>query len=115
MKTEIILSLFLIGSVLVSGCTNNNNSQLANPSATFCVEQGYEYEIRDGVNGQSGFCLFDDGTECEGWAYYYGTCTEENASACKDLCGDGECSEIVCEAVGCPCAEDSESCPIDCQ
>jgi hypothetical protein len=34
--------------------------------------------------------------------------------ACKDLCGDGRCEEIVCMAVGCPCAESRQSCPQDC-
>ncbi len=33
---------------------------------------------------------------------------------CKDLCGDGICQEIVCEASGCPCAETKDSCPKDC-
>lgn len=33
---------------------------------------------------------------------------------CKDLCGDGTCQEIVCMAVGCPCAESAASCPEDC-
>jgi len=34
---------------------------------------------------------------------------------CKDLCGDGICQEIVCMAIGCPCAETPESCPQDCE
>lgn len=34
--------------------------------------------------------------------------------ACKDLCGNGTCQEIVCMAIGCPCAETKESCPQDC-
>lgn len=33
---------------------------------------------------------------------------------CKNLCGDGICQEIVCMAIGCPCAETLESCPNDC-
>lgn len=33
---------------------------------------------------------------------------------CKDLCGDGECQEIVCMAIGCPCSETKDSCPQDC-
>lgn len=33
---------------------------------------------------------------------------------CQDLCGDGICQEVVCEAIGCPCAETSMSCPQDC-
>lgn len=35
--------------------------------------------------------------------------------ACKDLCGDGICQEIVCMAIGCPCAETKETCPEDCK
>jgi hypothetical protein len=34
--------------------------------------------------------------------------------ACKNLCGDGQCQEIVCMAVGCPCAENHATCPKDC-
>lgn len=34
---------------------------------------------------------------------------------CKDLCGNGHCEEIVCMAIGCPCAESHESCPADCK
>jgi hypothetical protein len=34
--------------------------------------------------------------------------------ACKDRCGDGECQEIVCMAVGCACPETQDSCPQDC-
>lgn len=36
-------------------------------------------------------------------------------SSCKDKCGDGVCQEIVCMAVGCPCAENKISCPKDCK
>ena len=36
-------------------------------------------------------------------------------SACRDLCGDGTCQEMVCMAVGCPCAESATSCPSDCK
>ena len=34
---------------------------------------------------------------------------------CKNLCGNGKCEEIVCMAIGCPCAETAESCPQDCK
>lgn len=36
-------------------------------------------------------------------------------AACKDVCGNGQCEEIVCMAVGCPCAESPQSCPQDCK
>ncbi|HMO01406.1 MAG TPA: hypothetical protein PKD37_04605 [Oligoflexia bacterium] len=35
-------------------------------------------------------------------------------AACSNLCGDGKCQEVVCMAVGCPCAETRDSCPQDC-
>ena len=34
---------------------------------------------------------------------------------CKDLCGNGECEEIVCMGSNCPCAESSATCPADCK
>jgi hypothetical protein len=33
---------------------------------------------------------------------------------CEDRCGDGQCQEIVCMAIGCPCAESPMTCPKDC-
>lgn len=39
-------------------------------------------------------------------------CIEE--PVCEDRCGDGVCQEVVCEAIGCPCAETSFTCPEDC-
>jgi len=33
---------------------------------------------------------------------------------CKNVCGNGQCDEIVCMAIGCPCAETAASCPQDC-
>lgn len=39
---------------------------------------------------------------------------EPPSETCKNLCGDGQCQEVVCLAVGCPCAETARSCPQDC-
>lgn len=38
-----------------------------------------------------------------------------SGKVCKDMCGDGVCQEIVCMAVGCPCPETPDTCPIDCK
>lgn len=40
--------------------------------------------------------------------------TQPPDSSCKDVCGDGICQEIVCMAIGCPCAESKMTCPEDC-
>jgi len=34
---------------------------------------------------------------------------------CENLCGDNQCQEIVCQAIGCPCAETKATCPEDCK
>ena len=34
---------------------------------------------------------------------------------CKNLCGDDQCQEVVCQAIGCPCAETTSTCPQDCK
>jgi putative hemolysin len=49
---------------------------VANPASTFCIENGGKLEIRDDATGQSGYCIFDDGTECEEWEYYRGECMD---------------------------------------
>ncbi len=49
---------------------------IANPAAVYCREQGQTYEIRTALTGdQYGVCLFDDGSECDAWAYFRGSCT----------------------------------------
>lgn len=87
--------------------------QLSNPASVYCQEQGGVLEIRETINGQRGFCIFDDSTECEEWKFFNSEC-KKGDNFCKDLCGDGICQEGVCAAVGCPCSETSKSCPEDC-
>jgi len=52
-------------------------------------------------------CLSKDGT-----VHTRASAVEKS---CKDMCGDGQCQEIVCQALGCPCAESPASCPTDCK
>jgi len=49
------------------------------------------------------------GPNCE-----FAACSSGGEEACKNLCGDGTCEEVVCMAIGCPCAESAQSCPQDC-
>lgn len=53
---------------------------MANPASQFCVEQGYQSEIRDEAGGQVGYCLFPDGSECEEWAFFRGECAPVSES-----------------------------------
>ncbi len=47
---------------------------IANPASIYCEEQGGTLEVRTGDLGSVGYCKFDDGTECEEWAYFRGEC-----------------------------------------
>jgi putative hemolysin len=48
---------------------------VSNPAAVHCREQGQIYEIRTALTGdQYGVCRFDDGSECDAWAYFRGEC-----------------------------------------
>lgn len=40
---------------------------------------------------------------------------EDEEKICEDVCGDGECQEIVCQGTGCPCSESKDSCSLDCE
>ena len=52
-----------------------SSTQLANPAAVYCSEQGTEYEIREHEDGgQYGVCIFDDGSECDAWDFFRGEC-----------------------------------------
>ena len=48
---------------------------MPNPASVYCVEQGFKSEIRTATDGgQSGICIFPDGSECDEWAYFRGEC-----------------------------------------
>ena len=53
-------------------------TNIANPAATHCVNLGGTLEIRkDSVGAQSGFCVLVNGRTCEEWALFRdGTCVE---------------------------------------
>lgn len=97
------------------GVVEEPTTTIANPASVNCEKKGGSLEIRKDKEGNEvGFCLFDDGSECEEWAFFRNEC-QKGEKICKDLCGDGTCQEIVCEGSGCPCAESSQNCPADCR
>ncbi len=80
--------IFLFGMILttLTGCTmfQVQESQTAgtdippnmsNPASVFCEENGNKLEIHTAEDGgQSGICVFPDGSVCEEWAFYRGEC-----------------------------------------
>jgi len=110
--TEIVIRM--IHSKIKNEYKENINYQSLSQATIFCKNQGGKIEIRKNIEGnERKFCIFDDGSECEEWDFYYKKC-KKGEKFCRNFCGDGICQEIVCMEVGCPCAETKESCPIDC-
>lgn len=67
--------LLMLCVVLLSACSDEPEAEIANPASVYCEEQGGTLEIRaDDDGAEQGVCLFDDGSECEEWAFYRGEC-----------------------------------------
>ena len=47
---------------------------LPNPASQYCLDQGYELDMRTDAGGVAGYCIFPDGTECEEWSFFRGEC-----------------------------------------
>jgi putative hemolysin len=76
-----ITKLFLlsVAALLISACTTStppkDQADMPNPASVFCEEQGGQVEMRtDSEGGQFGVCIFEDGSECDEWAFYRGEC-----------------------------------------
>jgi len=68
---------------------NNANTQIANPASVYCEDNTGTLDIRTDENGgQYGVCVFNNGSECEEWAYMNGECEptiDIETIACEDL------------------------------
>jgi putative hemolysin len=77
----IIVAVLIVLGILVLGfweCKHQvdeaggtNTVSLANPSAIYCLEQGFQYDIRDSSEGQFGVCILSDGSEVNAWEYFH--------------------------------------------
>jgi putative hemolysin len=86
--TVLLVTLAVIVGVLAAGGAAPEPSPapaeagLPNPASVFCEEQGGRLEIRtDSSAGQTGSCIFADGSECEEWAYFRGECAPADGSS----------------------------------
>lgn len=68
------------GQILLTGNAAQTDPTLGNPAKAYCEQQGYTFEVITRASGDlCGVCVFDDGRSCNGWAYFHGACTPENA------------------------------------
>ena len=71
----VVVLLAVIALAACSGGGDKSNTGLANPASVHCEEQGGTLDIRNSDGGQVGICVFDDGSECEEWAFYRDECS----------------------------------------
>lgn len=62
-------------SSVADGSVRGEGSASGNPASSHCVQNGgTEKTVSDAEGNQSGVCVFDDGSECESWAFYRDEC-----------------------------------------
>lgn len=60
----------------VSNSIQTDNYGIANPASVYCEKQGGKLEIRTAPDGgQTGYCIFSGGKECEEWKFFRGECS----------------------------------------
>ena len=85
-KQVTIIIILLIGIVAAVGCSSSEPAQIANPASVYCGEQGGDLDIRkDADGGEVGYCQFEDGSECEEWAFFRGDCNQGEFPASTQL------------------------------
>jgi hypothetical protein len=80
--------------------SNQDNVDMANPASVYCVDQGGTLDIRDETNGQVGYCVFPDNSECEEWAYFRGECAPSEEHAGSQDSSDTSSSTPTAEQTG---------------
>lgn len=71
----VLVVIVTAASCLPAQISPTSPPNMPNPASVFCEEQGYTLEIvtaEDG--GQSGVCIFPDGSSCEEWTFFRGEC-----------------------------------------
>lgn len=60
---------------------------IPDPSAVYCKFLGYEIAVRKDPQGNEyGVCIFPDGSECDTWAFFRGSCGKPFSYCSKKGC-----------------------------
>jgi putative hemolysin len=79
----ILVTLLIVSIVFLYALISSNASSMAAASAK-CLKDGGQERIISGTLGESGLCLFPDGSVCDELAYSKGAC---NKGECMRSCG----------------------------
>jgi len=94
-------AVLLALALLAAACGDDDQQEqsgLPNPASVYCEEQGGTLEIREEAGGQVGYCVFDDGSECEEWAYFRGECSPGESTGGDT--GMANPASVYCEEQG---------------
>ena len=76
----LIMSVFLFMDAF-------SETPMPDPSAVYCKFLGYEYVVRKDLKGnEHAVCIFPNGSECDTWSFYRGTCGQEYSYCAKKGC-----------------------------
>jgi len=85
-----------IMTLLLCLSVTSTSMAIPNPSAVYCVECGYDIQVRtDNEGNQYGVCIFPDGSECNAWAFYNKCYMGEASAECH-----WPCQELPCKGPG---------------
>jgi putative hemolysin len=75
MTNTIFIYIFIILLGFSLAACEAKDGEITNPASLHCEEQGGTVDIRAAADGgQLGYCVFDDGSECEEWSFFRGIC-----------------------------------------
>jgi putative hemolysin/membrane-bound inhibitor of C-type lysozyme len=74
MNKSIKLTVLMILFTSLANLAHANDLQLANPASAHCTNNGGQLELRRTPEGTEGICYFENGSECDEWAYFKGEC-----------------------------------------
>ena len=91
LKRNLFIVCLLLPILLMVGCKEASDPSptpftegvedafigIPNPASFYCLEMGYELDLRDTEDGTEGICIFPDGNECEEWEFLAGGCAIE--------------------------------------
>ncbi|WP_235855600.1 protease inhibitor I42 family protein [Methanofollis fontis] len=100
--------LLLCACLCGAGCTSGGDRTaddtpagttevgMANPSAVWCDEMGYDYEIRKDADGNEyGVCIFPNGTEMDAWEAYRAAMTAGAPAVTLNESADGTTVDLT--------------------
>lgn len=70
---KILFTAFIVLGIIGTFMYYKNQStyKLPNPASEHCIAKGGKVDIRkDQAGNEKGMCVFEDGRECDEWAFY---------------------------------------------